>query len=166
MLSQIRLGRALAVAALLAGLLIVPPALRRAHAESAADSWANAVRITPEELAKVVRDKGAEKPAMFQVGFRVLFTQAHIPGSTFAGPGANAQGIEALMAAVKPLAKGKAIVLYCGCCPWERCPNIEPAWKALRASGFTDVKILVIPKNFGADWVQKGYPIEKEKAGT
>lgn len=131
-----------------------------------ADSWATAERIAPEELAKVVRDKGAEKPAIFQVGFRVLYVQAHIPGSTFAGPGANAQGIEALLAAVKPLAKSKPIVLYCGCCPWEKCPNMEPAWKALRAAGFTDVKVLVIAKNFGTDWVQKGYPVEAERSGT
>lgn len=133
-------------------------------AAAAAESWQNAVRITPEELAKILRDKTAEKPAIFQVGFRVLFAQAHIPGSQFAGPGANASGIEALMKAVKPLPSGRPIVLYCGCCPWEKCPNMEPAWTALRTAGFTNVKILYIAKNFGTDWVQKGYPVEKAEA--
>jgi thiosulfate/3-mercaptopyruvate sulfurtransferase len=125
-----------------------------------ADSWQDAERITPEELAKLLRDPGAKKPAMFQVGFRVLFAQAHIPGSQYAGPGMDASAVEALRKAVSALPKETPIVLYCGCCPWERCPNLRKPWTMLRADGFTRVKLLYIPKNFGQDWVQKGYPVE------
>jgi len=31
----------------------------------------------------------------------------------------------------------------------------------LRALGFTNVKSLYIANNFGADWVEKGYPVAK-----
>jgi hypothetical protein len=27
--------------------------------------------------------------------------------------------------------------------------------------GFTNVKVLYIAQNFGADWVNKGYPVEQ-----
>lgn len=124
------------------------------------DSWQSAERMAPEELAQILRTADAEKPAMFHVGFRVLFAQAHIPGSHFAGPGKDQAGIDALRNAVAVLPKTTLIVLYCGCCPWERCPNLEKPWTILRAAGFTRVKVLYIPKNFGRDWVQKGYPVE------
>jgi hypothetical protein len=52
-------------------------------------------------------------------------------------------------------------VLYCGCCPWNRCPNIEPAFSKLKEMGFTDVKVLYLAENFGADWAAKGYSVEK-----
>ena len=52
-------------------------------------------------------------------------------------------------------------MIYCGCCPWSHCPNVKPADDALRAMGFTNVKVLYIADNFGADWVNKGYPVAK-----
>lgn len=124
------------------------------------DSWQNAERMTPEELASILRSPEAEKPSLFQVGFRVLFAQAHIPGSQFAGPGSKQAGLETLRKAVSAHPKTKLIVLYCGCCPWERCPNLEQPWTMLRAAGYTRVKVLFIQKNFGQDWAQKGYPFE------
>jgi len=27
--------------------------------------------------------------------------------------------------------------------------------------GFTRLRVLVLPNNFGIDWAQKGYPVEK-----
>ena len=53
------------------------------------------------------------------------------------------------------------IVLYCGCCPWNRCPNVAPAFKLLRDLGFTSVKVLYMANNLGSDWVDKGYPVER-----
>jgi len=53
------------------------------------------------------------------------------------------------------------IVLYCGCCPWNHCPNVKPAYDALQAMGFRNLKVLYIANNFGADWVDKGYPTAK-----
>ncbi len=136
-----------------------------APASKTGDSWQSAERITPVELAQTLRTAGTEKPAMFHVGFRVLFAQAHIPGSHYAGPGRDQTGIDALRSAVAALPKTKAIVLYCGCCPWERCPNLEKPWTMLRTAGFTRVKVLYIPKDFGHDWVQKGYAVEASDTG-
>jgi hypothetical protein len=60
--------------------------------------------------------------------------------------------------------KDADIVLYCGCCPMEHCPNIRPAYQALKESGFTRVRVLRIPTNMAADWYGKGYPSEAGSA--
>lgn len=114
--------------------------------------------INPDELAKLLK---SEKPLIIQVGSHVLYSQAHIPGSEYIGPASSDAGLEALRKRVKPLSRNQAIVLYCGCCPWSHCPNIQPADEALHAMGFTHVKVLYIANNFGADWADKGYPVAK-----
>jgi thiosulfate/3-mercaptopyruvate sulfurtransferase len=116
--------------------------------------------LTPEDLVKTLQSTGP-KPLILNIGPRMLYAQAHIPGAEFIGPGSDAQGIEALKQRVKGLPKTKSIVLYCGCCPWAHCPNVEPAFKELRSLGFTKVKVLFIATNLGVDWVYKGYPTEK-----
>ena len=120
------------------------------------------LRLTnPAELAKALQSSGTKKPLMIQVGSHVLYSQAHIPGSEYIGPAASAAGIEQLRKRVAFLPKNTPIVLYCGCCPWDHCPNVKPADDALQALGFSNVKILYIANNFGTDWVDKGYPVAK-----
>jgi rhodanese-related sulfurtransferase len=114
--------------------------------------------INPDELVKMLKN---EKPLVLQVGSHVLYSQAHIPGSEYIGAGSTESGVEALRKRVKALPRNQSIVLYCGCCPWSHCPNIQPADAALHAMGFTNVKVLYIANNFGADWVDKGYPVAK-----
>jgi rhodanese-related sulfurtransferase len=117
--------------------------------------------MQPEELATLVQSQHGEKPLILQVGSRVLFEQAHIAGSEYVGAASTDAGVQALKKRVEGLPKSKFIVLYCGCCPWSHCPNAEPADKALRSLGFSNVKTLYIANNFGTDWVQKGYPTAK-----
>jgi rhodanese-related sulfurtransferase len=116
--------------------------------------------ISPEDLAKMLQS-GKEKPLMLQVGSHMLFLQAHIPGSEYAGPAANESGLQQLRKLVESLPRNKFIVLYCGCCPWNHCPNVKPANDALHTMGFTNVKVLYIADNFGTNWVDKGYPTAK-----
>ena len=126
---------------------------------TSAFSIPTSVQMQPEELNRMLAAKGAEKPLVLQVGSRVLFAQAHIAGSEYAGPGSQPEGLERLKARVKALPKNTLIVLYCGCCPWERCPNMGPAYKQLIDLGFTRVKALFLATNLGTDWAQKGYPV-------
>lgn len=113
--------------------------------------------LTPEDLVKILQSSGP-KPLILNVGPRMLYAQAHIPGAEYIGPSSEPQGLEALKQRVKTLKKTTSIVLYCGCCPWSHCPNVEPAYKSLRSMGFTKVKVLYIADNLGVDWVYKGYP--------
>lgn len=115
--------------------------------------------IQPADLAAEL--KSGTAPTILQVGFSVLYGQAHIPGAIYAGPTGQDAGIANLKTQVAALAKDKPLVIYCGCCPWEKCPNVDAAWKSLAAMGFTNVKVLYLASNFGADWADKGYPTVK-----
>jgi thiosulfate/3-mercaptopyruvate sulfurtransferase len=117
--------------------------------------------INADELVKVLQSSRSEKPLMIQVGSHVLFSQAHIPGSEYIGPGSGETGLNQLRQRVDFLPRNKFIVIYCGCCPWNHCPNVKPADDVLHAMGFTHVRVLYIANNFGTDWVEKGYPVAK-----
>jgi len=122
-----------------------------------ADPTANA-QITPQALVRIMQSNQRAKLLILNVGPHVLFAQAHIDGAEFIGPGSDPRAIEVLKNRVKSEPKAKQIVLYCGCCPWDHCPNIKPAFEELKKLGFTNVKVLYIANNIGADWVDKGYP--------
>jgi hypothetical protein len=120
----------------------------------------SAALVQTADLAKTVQSASA-KPLIFYVGPRFLYAQAHIRGAEFIGPASESDSAERLRKRVAALPRKSRIVLYCGCCPWEHCPNIRPAYHELVNMGFTDVKALYLPNNFGTDWVEKGYPVEK-----
>ena len=117
--------------------------------------------INPDELVKIPQSPKGEKPLLIQVGSHVLYQQAHIPGSEYIGPASSESGLQQLRKRVESLSRSKFIVIYCGCCPWSHCPNVKPADDALRAMGFTNVRVLYISDNFGANWVDKGYPVAR-----
>ncbi len=102
----------------------------------------------------------APAPAVFYVGPNVLYRSKHIPGAVYAGPGSQGEGLVLLKNAVGKLPRDRDIVIYCGCCPWDHCPNIKPAMEALRGMGYTHVKAMYVPQNFKADWIDRGYPVE------
>jgi hypothetical protein len=123
-------------------------------------SGADFPTLAPKELAARLAGPASAKPVVLHVGFSVLYRSKHIPGTEYAGPGAQPQGLENLKTAVAKVARDREIVLYCGCCPWDKCPNIRPAMALLRSLGFTRVKALYTPTNFAKDWIDLGYPVE------
>ncbi len=139
-------------------LMCLAPSMSAQHVS--ANIIPGSARIQPEQLATLLKSHRA--PVMFQVGSHLLFAEAHIPGSKYTGPGSQEQGLTALQNAVSSLPKNQLIVLYCGCCPWDHCPNVAPAWQRLYGSGYSNVKVLYLPNNFGDDWVAKGYPTERQ----
>ncbi|MGZ4789113.1 MAG: rhodanese-like domain-containing protein [Terriglobales bacterium] len=114
--------------------------------------------IEPADLASLLP---TSKPLVFMVGPHTLYAQAHINGAEYIGMTSQPEGIKALRERVQKLPKTRLIVLYCGCCPWDRCPNMAPAFNELQKLGFNNVKALHIAQNFGADWVNKGLPTQK-----
>ena len=112
--------------------------------------------IQPPDLAAHL----SAKPAIFQVGPNVLYRSKHIPTAVYAGPASKPEGLALLKSAVAGLPHDREIVVYCGCCPWDRCPNIQPAVEALRQLGFTRVKALYLADNFKTNWIDKGFPVE------
>lgn len=115
--------------------------------------------IQPAELAKAMQS--SSKPIVLNVGPRFLYLQAHIPGAEYIGSTADPPALEKLRARAASLPRNALIVIYCGCCPWEHCPNIRPAYRELSKMGFSKLKVLFIANTFGTDWVEKGYPVAK-----
>jgi len=127
------------------------------------DPWKKSDLIQPETLAARLTDSSATKPPIIFVGFPVLYRSSHIPAAILAGPASKPEGLEALRQAVTKLPHDAEVVIYCGCCPVDRCPNVRPAFTELRKLGFTKVTLLNIPTNLSADWISKGYPVERPK---
>ena len=142
--------------------LILPLLALAGFALSDSDPWNPGQILSPATLADAL--KGHSPPRILQVGFGVQYRSKHIPNSEYAGPGSKPEGLEALKKAVAQAPKNQPIAIYCGCCPWDHCPNIRPAFKELQSLGFTDIRILSIPTNFTKDWLDRGYPFEPGSA--
>jgi hypothetical protein len=133
-----------------------------AAADGQVDPWTAAQTVQPADLAKELGDsKGAGKPTVICVAPHVLYLGGHIPGALYHGPGNTTAGIDDLKKWAQAEPRSENIVIYCGCCPMDHCPNLRPAFVALRDMGFTHLRALIIPTNFYTDWVKPGYPYEK-----
>lgn len=119
--------------------------------------------IQPEELARLLADSTASRPRILQIGFRTLYGAAHIAGAQYIGAASDPKGLRALKAALRPLPRRQPLVLYCGCCPWDDCPNVRPALRAARLLGFKNARVLFIVRNLGSDWIDKGFPTKRYK---
>ncbi len=120
-------------------------------------------KLQPSQLAAMLQaphpPHASPAPLVLQVGSHTLYQEAHIPGAIYAGPAGTPEGLHLLRQAVVGLQKDARIVIYCGCCPWTRCPNIRPAYKELKQLGFAHIQALYLAHNFGTDWIQAGYPV-------
>ncbi len=129
------------------------------------DPWTAAQTVQPAALAKELTDaKPADKPTIVCVAPHALFIGGHIRGALYHGPGGSADGIADLGKWAHSVPRSTNLVIYCGCCPMERCPNLRPAFVALRDMGFTHLRALLIPANFYTDWVKPGYAYEQSSA--
>jgi hypothetical protein len=128
---------------------------------SDSDPWTESDLIETQELAYVLADPDVEKPRLVYIGFPFLYKAGRIPGALYFGPGGKSEGLARLRDWARSLPPGQPVVMYCGCCPWGDCPNIRPAFKALREAGLKRLKLLYLPESFLRDWIEKGYPVEK-----
>jgi len=118
--------------------------------------------VQPPDLAAQLAAKGTH-PAVFMVGPNVLYRGKHIPGAVYAGPGQNRVGLDWLKSEAGKLPRTTQVVVYCGCCPWDRCPNVKPAVELLKEMGFANARALYLPTGFKVDWLDKGYAAETPK---
>jgi thiosulfate/3-mercaptopyruvate sulfurtransferase len=134
----------------------------RTMQEKPADPWTDAqVLHAAEFVPEIAGTKDANSPTIIYVGFRTLFEGGHISGASFHGTASKEEGLAELKKWVNALPRSTSLVIYCGCCPFDHCPNIRPAYTALHDMGFTRVRVLVLPTSFAVDWVEKGYPMQK-----
>ena len=124
-----------------------------------ADPWTSSDLIQPQELVTRLSGPADSRPRVVCVGFKFLYESGHVPGSAFYGPAREAAGLQDLEAAAEQWPRDRELVIYCGCCPLKQCPNVRPAFTALKAMGFTRLRLLDLETDFRTDW--KGLPTEK-----
>ena len=117
-------------------------------------NWTSKQLLAPAELAPVIKTKNA--PVIFSIG-----PAATIPASIEIGMVKDKANLDKFKKQLNALPKNTKIVVYCGCCPYEHCPNVRPAIDVLNEMKFTNYKLLDLPHNIKTDWISKGYPTVK-----
>jgi len=119
-------------------------------------NWKPDQLIEPSALAATI-NSNKEIPVIFSIG-----PGAIIPHSKDIGMINEEKNMKKFKAQLKDLLKDTKIVVYCGCCPYEHCPNVRPAMQLLKDMKFINYQLLDLPHNIKIDWINKGYPTEKE----
>jgi rhodanese-related sulfurtransferase len=136
---------------LLIGIISLPTIT---HAQNP-ENWTKDQLVQPADLAKVIM-AGKDIPVIFCVG-----PGAYITNSVNIGATREKANLDKLKDELKKLPKDAKIVLYCGCCPFEHCPNVRPAIQLLKDMKFTNYQLLNLDHNIKMDWIDKGYPVMK-----
>ncbi len=120
------------------------------------EPWTVKQLLDPAELAKIISDPNAKQPIIFSIG-----PAAILKGSIDIGPAEKKENLNKLRQQLKNMPKNANIVIYCGCCPFEHCPNIRPAFSLLNEMKFTNHRLLNLQHNVKIDWINRGYPVIK-----
>jgi thiosulfate/3-mercaptopyruvate sulfurtransferase len=123
------------------------------------EPWNAAEALSPTDAAKLLGE--SSKPSIIYVGPHALYRQGHVPGAVLHGPASQAAGLEDLKQWAAGRRRSDPVVIYCGCCPIDQCPNVRPAFKALRELGFTNLRVVVMPTSFQKDWVDASLPVQR-----
>jgi hypothetical protein len=118
------------------------------------DNWTQKDLIEPATLAAILANPKAKQPLIYNIG-----VVDNIKGAINFGAASEKENLERLRKTLVRLPKTSFLVVYCGCCPFSRCPNIRPAVAMLKSMGFTNGKLLNIPTNLKQNWIEKGYPL-------
>jgi thiosulfate/3-mercaptopyruvate sulfurtransferase len=125
----------------------------RATAAELPEPWTDKQLMAPADLAAIINDPNVKKPIIICVGPGAL-----IRGSLDIGPAKEKANLEKLKQQLNKLPKDANVVIYCGCCPFEHCPNIRPAFMLLNEMKFSNARLLNLEHNINTDWIAKGYP--------
>jgi hypothetical protein len=117
--------------------------------------WKSTELMEPGELNEAIKSNKA--PAIFNIG-----SVEDIKGAVHIGPISEAANLEKFKTALAAHKKNTEIVIYCGCCPFGKCPNIRPPYKLLNDLGYTNIKVLNLYVNLRNNWTSAGYPLAKD----
>ena len=120
------------------------------------EPWTSSQLMEPSDLAKQLADGNKNKIIIFSIG-----PSGTIKGAIDIGAAHESGNLEKLRSELKKLPNNTNVVIYCGCCPYNHCPNIRPAFKLLNEMKFVKGKLLNLPNNLKADWIDKGYPMSE-----
>ncbi|MFL5745147.1 MAG: rhodanese-like domain-containing protein [Niastella sp.] len=136
-------------------LIVLFASIKCAAQSTGHEPWSAKQLMEPADLAKTIANPKAHQPYIYCIG-----PGATIKNSIDIGPGKEKANLEKFKQELSKLPKDANIVIYCGCCPFDHCPNIRPAFTLLNDMKFTNHKLLDIPHNIKVDWKDHNYPVE------
>lgn len=131
-------------------------ALNKFSYQHGKEPWTQQQLLNPADLAKTLNSPQTPQPLIFSVG-----PQAIIKGSIDIGQAVDKKNLNKLKQQLGKLPEDAHIVIYCGCCPFDKCPNIRPAFELLDDMQFRNHKLLNLPRNIKVDWIDHGYPVNE-----
>lgn len=124
------------------------------HTKQGDEPWTRSQLMEPSVLAETLRNPERPQPVIYCIG-----PQAIIKNSVDIGPTTEKENLRKLKKELEKLSKDENVVIYCGCCPFSRCPNVRPAFSLLNEMKFKNHKLLNLPRNIKVDWIDKGFPV-------
>src|SRR5690242_19109631 len=121
------------------------------------ETWRPDQLMAPKDLATLINNKSVTEPIIISVGPAGLIKDAVDMGAAH-----EKENLNKLKDFLSNQKRDRQIVIYCGCCPFEHCPNIRPAFILLNDLKFTNQKLLNLPHNLKADWINSGYPMTQQ----
>jgi hypothetical protein len=118
-------------------------------------SWKEKQLIKPEVLAERIQKGDTLNLLILNTG-----PVEDIKGAVNIGAVEDAKNQARLKEYLKHIPRNKEVILYCGCCPLSVCPNLHPAYDALKAMKFSNYKVLRLTQDLQEDWIDKGYPVQ------
>lgn len=114
--------------------------------------WTANQLMKPHTLAEMIY--GGGKIKIYNIG-----VVQDIKGAIHLGAASEEENLKSFQKVLQTLPSNTVLVVYCGCCPMDKCPNIRPAFQLLNDLNFKNAKLLELPVNIKTDWIDKGYPL-------
>ena len=118
------------------------------------DTWTQKDLIEPSDLAALISNPKAKQAIIYNIG-----VVENIKGAKNFGAASEKENLAKFKETLAGMPKNSSIVVYCGCCPFERRPNIRPAFNLMKSMGFINGKLLNLQTNLKQNWIDKGYPL-------
>ena len=116
------------------------------------ENWTSDQLTPPAELAATLK-ANKDLPIIFSVG-----PGAIIPNSIDIGMVKDEKNLAKFQQELSKIPTSTNVLIYCGCCPYDHCPDVRPAISLLKSLKFTNYHLLDLPHNIKTDWIAKGYP--------
>ena len=129
--------------------------------QDAGDPWPKSDLLEPAQLAQQIQS--AKAAIIICVAFPVLYRSKHILHAVGSRTRIQARRYSTHLKRRCETAQGCGHRDLLRLLPDGECPNIRPAYSALKETGFTRIRVLDIATNMHTDWYEKNYPSE---AGT
>lgn len=127
------------------------------HCQGQTEPWAEDQLMAPEKLAEKLNAGNVQGTYIFNIG-----PSGQIRNSITIGSVQEASNLALLKKELAKLPHQAEVVIYCGCCPFNHCPNIRPAFSLLNEMQFENARLLNLPGNLKVDWIDRGYPMQND----